>query len=815
MNQIEVEERMYRGGIARAKAMIEKAEEAGEASRNPYGATLFRDFVPPLAELIREALAARNRPGVRQAHVALLEPLDADAVALLAVREALNQLIHNRNNVTRRVGYQIGAIVHSELALVQIEHLNPELYHTLANDFGRRRSRSVRHRLTVFKMQAEKAGLTVHEWSVGAREQVGLWLLDQLARLGMVELDAPAVREDGSRRRGKLHPQECRLSDQVLATIDRIKDFVALTQPVYGPCVEPPLDWPGMSGGGFHTREMRRAHPYLVKAPSAARELLFGHSMPTVLEAVNALQRTAWRVNARILDVVIEAAKRGITSGEIISPDAMERTRPPAPLWLRDSQSKDDMTPEELAEFNLWKRSMAEWYTQRKLSGIKYGRFYSATRTAQMFRDCPALYFVYFADSRGRLYPLTYGLNPQGSDIQKALLEFSKGMPLDTPDAVRWFHIHGANKWGFDKARLDDRVQWVKDRHQQIMDMADNPLDNRDWLGCDNPLQFLAWAMEYAQWYRDPHGFESRVAVSMDGSCNGLQNFSAMLRDEIGGVATNLAYSREMQDIYKMVAEAAMKRLKSSTELSPLEAKWVEHGIDRSVVKRTVMTTPYGITRRSAVQYVVDDYLSKGKAPIFDKSEYFLAAQALMKHVWPAVGDVVVKSREAMDWLKACAKAIIKSRGDSSEGVISWITPSGFLATQAYYEQEEHRIVTRLHGTTRLLVVSEADEASESRHASGLAPNFVHSMDAAHLHLTAAAAARCGIDALAMIHDDYGTHAANAQKLFTLIRVCFVDMYSRNDPIKEFHAAYPECPPPPGKGKLDLEEVLVSDYFFS
>lgn len=813
MTQHEVEERMFRGGVARAQAMMQRAEEAGEAARNPYGATLFRDFVPPLAALIREALDSK-KAGARQAHVALLAPLDADAVALLAVRETINQLLHNRNHIARRVGYQLGAVVHSELALAQIEHLNPELYHVLANDFARRRSRSVRHRLTVFKMQAEKAGLVIHEWTIGAREQVGLWLLDQLARLGMVEIDPAPVREDGSRRSGKLNPLECRLSDSVMETIDQIKGYVELTQPVYGPCVEPPLDWPGMAGGGFHTPEMRRANPYLVKAPSAARELLFGHAMPTVLAAVNALQRTAWRVNERILSTVLEAASAGLNVGELVSTHSMNANQPPPPHWLRDQQSKDDMSEEEQAEFKTWKRAMAEWYTQRKLNGVRYGRFYSATRAAQMFKDEPALYFVYFADSRGRLYPLTYGLNPQGSDLQKALLEFSEGLPLSTPDAQRWFLIHGANKWGFDKATLDERAAWAGERHQQIMDMADHPLDHRDWLSCDNPLQFLAWCFEYAEWQRDP-GFKSRIAVSMDGSCNGLQNFSAMLRDEVGGKATNLLYSRTMNDIYKMVAEAALARLKAAPEVGPLEAKWLAHGIDRSVVKRAVMTTPYGITKRSAVQYVVEDYLEKGKCSLFEKSEYFSAAQALMAYVWPAIGDVVVKSREAMDWLKACAKSIVKARGEDSEGVISWVTPSGFLATQAYYEQQEQRIVTRLHGTTKLLVVSEADEASESRHASGLAPNFVHSMDASHLHLTAAAATRCGIDALAMIHDDYGTHAANAQQLFTLIRVCFVDMYSQHDPIGDFHAAYPETPTPPKKGTLDLTEVLMSDYFFS
>lgn len=458
---------------------------------------------------------------------------------------------------------------------------------------------------------------------------------------------------------------------------------------------------------------------------------------------------------------------------------------------------------------------MAEWYTQRKLRGVAYGRFYSATRTATTFEHCERLYFVYFADSRGRLYPLTYGLNPQGSDLQKALLQFADGKRLDTPDAVRWFMIHGANKFGFDKATLEDRANWHRERHAILMACAENPVDNKDWESADAPLQFLAWCFEYAAYYADPQGFESRIAVSMDGSCNGLQNFSAMLRDQVGGFATNLTDNAVMQDIYKMVAEATERRMRALAEPDSFEARWLQHGITRKAVKRVVMTTPYGITKRSAVKYVVEDYLKPGACPLFDKLEHFQAAQALVAHVWPAIADVVVKSREAMDWLKASARAIVKSRGDEADGVISWVTPSGFLATQSYYEVEEHRIRTRLHGTVRLAVVAESDEVSIDRHASGLAPNFVHSMDASHLHLVAYAAGSVGIDALAMIHDDYGTHAADAQKLYTLIRVQFLDMYEKNDPIADFKALYPECPKAPSKGALDLSEVLYSDYFFS
>lgn len=811
MNQREVEEQMYGAGIARARAMMENAEEKGEAARNPYAATLFRDFVEPLAQRIDADISA-PRAGRMRAEVQMLAALDGMAVAWLAVRTVLNNMLSNDVPALRQLANRVGATIHQELVLAQIETSDPELYHTLAFDFNRRRSKNVRHRMTVFKMQAAKAGITYQEWGIGARDQIGVYLLEQLSHLGLLDIDAPRTYDDGSRMPGKLSPLEVRLAPDVIDTIERIRGFTELTSPVYGPCVEPPLDWTGLTGGGFHTPQMRRAHPFLVKAHASARELLRSHQMPVVLGAVNHLQKTAWRVNRRVLGTIRELA--GIRDvGEVVS--NREEPRPSLPAFLADETDPDERTPAQHAEFHQWKREMAEWYTQRKLKGVSYGRFYRATRAAGQFEDAERLYFVYFADSRGRLYPLTDGISPQGSDLQKALLQFADGKPLHTEDAVRWFMIHGANKFGFDKATLQERFDWHKSRHQILLACAENPIDNRAWEEADSPLQFLAWCFEYAEYHADPQGFESRIAVSMDGSCNGLQNFSAMLRDEVGGHATNITDNRVMQDIYRMVAEAATRRLMEKSSRTALEDKWLAHGISRSVVKRTVMTTPYGITRRSAVKYVVEDYLQHGEAPVFSKEEYWPAAQALMAHVWPAIADVVVKSREAMDWLRASAKAIVKARGLESDGVISWVSPSGFLATQAYFEVEEHRIRTRLHGKVRLAVLSERDEVSSDRHASGLAPNFVHSMDAAHLHLVAEAAGRLGIDALAMIHDDYGTHAADAQKLFTLIRVQFLDMYERNDPIAEFAGLYPECPPPPDKGSLDLTEVLASDFFFS
>ena len=66
-----------------------------------------------------------------------------------------------------------------------------------------------------------------------------------------------------------------------------------------------------------------------------------------------------------------------------------------------------------------------------------------------------------------------------------------------------------------------------------------------------------------------------------------------------------------------------------------------------------------------------------------------------------------------------------------------------------------------------------------------------------------------------MIHDDFGTHAADAAALYRIIREQFVAMYEKHDVLSAFHSAYPMLPEPPCMGSLDLKQVLESPYFFS
>lgn len=825
-----LEKDMASFGIRRAENMLTRNEERGSADNNPYAKAIFSRYVMPLAEIIRNELSAKRKPGRLKAHITLLDPLDPERVAFLSVRAALNDLMvgsigQSERHSGRRLMTSIGKTIHSELLMESFSEIAPELFYTLVNDLSRRLSKSEKHKISVLRLKAKENGVPVPEWGAAAQQQVGAWIMEQLQVLGMIEVDKQVVSAKAAALvRTTISVQ---MSEDALEYISNIRSIVAETTPYFLPCIEQPRDWVSIMDGGFHTLDMRRLMPFCVKANGAWSEVAEGDLSGT-FAAINALQRVKWRVNRRMLDTIRNVAKY-YDMEEIVS--QAESPAPRVPDWLAGDMTAADMTPEQQEEFINWKAAKRIWYTERKIKGTKFGRFFTATAVADKFKDFDQLYFVYFADFRGRLYAQSTGISPQGSDLQKALLEFANGKPLDTEEAVEWFLINGANKFGYDKDTLPNRAKWSMDRRELILSFAEDPVSNRGWQEADKPLQFLAWCFEFADWQANPDTFLSHLPVAMDGSCNGLQNFSAMLRDEIGGKATNLVpVDGTAQDIYQNVADVTHKLLLVSkyletnvyNEEDPEEAKaafkakqenrfrdiWINHGITRKLVKRSVMTLPYGSTRFSCADFILEDYLKLGMVPELDKSEYRHAATYLSHFVWRAIGDVVVKAREAMEWLQNSTKTIL-----SQSDHIEWTAPDGFPVIQYYQEQELHRIRTKLAGNTKIRVALATDKPCPRQHRNGIAPNFIHSHDAAHMRMVAVEAARAGMD-LAMIHDDYGTHPQDAAELYRIIREVFLRMYTENEPLEALRAKY-DLSPPPSKGNLDLSLVLVSPYFFS
>ncbi len=111
-----------------------------------------------------------------------------------------------------------------------------------------------------------------------------------------------------------------------------------------------------------------------------------------------------------------------------------------------------------------------------------------------------------------------------------------------------------------------------------------------------------------------------------------------------------------------------------------------------------------------------------------------------------------------------------------------------------------------------------------SRMKTGVAPNFVHSMDASHLVLCICLANDGdAIEDFAVIHDSFGTHAASSDIFAAALRKSFVEMYSESNVLEQFKqdmgtiagGKFTEDAPelPRGK-KMDLTQVIDSKYCF-
>lgn len=801
--QRELELESYGYGRERAAQRLDTREGAGQADENPYAQAVYRQFVLPLADAIKAEQDAPKKRGNTAKHRILLRAVAAEASAFVAVRAALVHLMGKHGDKARVLFLEVGKAIYHEHLLENFSTLDPKLFHQLANGFAKRMSKDERYRLTVYKREAQKHDLELPEWEHEDIERVGVWAVDRLIEQGMLTVETRYIAKNTT-------VLESSITDATAQRINQIKEMTVENSPYFLPCVEQPRDWVRYDEGGWHTDEMRRLMPYAVKSHAMGRSILDEADLSASLECLNALQATAWRINGRILAALRNMGGK-IDLGEVLAQG--EEPRPAKPAWLGERMETEAMDEEQLREFRRWKRETAKWYSSTKERVVKWGRYRHAMDVATKFEHAPALYFVYFCDFRDRKYALTTGVSPQGSDMQKALLEFCEGGPLLTPEAKSWFRITGANRFGYDKEDLEERERWVDRNHDEILRCAMDPAANQWWLKADKPLQFLAWCFEYQDWQVFGDTFLSRLSVGMDGSCNGLQNFSAALRDEVGGQATNLLRMPKPQDIYGRVAEVTTALLRAAPpDEAGFRDRWLAHGINRKLTKRSVMTLPYGSTRYSCADFINGDYLAEGLVPEFDEMERMQAAQYLSKFVWKAIGDVVVKAREAMDWLQAAASEIIEG-GDNR---IMWLTPTGFPVVQAYWEEYVHTINSRLAGRTKLKVRSETTKADKRKHRNGIAPNFVHSLDAAHLTRVTQACVALGIKDLHMVHDDFGCRADRAGEMFHIIRQEFVRMYETSNPLVQFQARYPQATGPiPEQGNLDIRAVLDSPFFFS
>lgn len=619
---------------------------------------------------------------------------------------------------------------------------------------------------------------------------------------------------------------------ELMAAVTQAIEKNVLSFTLYSPMVVPPRPWDvskNLFRGGYLGKGQVRPYPIIKGARKRDADRLLQMDWGRILPAVNALQETPWRVNKTMIEA-LDWVYADLADGRCDLPLPEAAPIPPAPAGYDDVDH-----PEHEAIKKHHNRVCFEIHdSNRQMISKRIAVLYTI-HLAKKFTAFQRVYFPHNLDVRGRAYPLPAFLNPQGPDYAKGLLEFSEAEPIEDDEQAAWLAVAGANAYGNDKVSLQERADWVVDNEDWIIACGTDFREHREWMDASEPFQFLRFCIEWAGYVAACEAgetFYSRMPCPVDATNSGLQHYSAMLRDEVGGRSVNLIPGLDRQDIYGDVARVAEFKLallqptEDNPEAARWAADWIAMGIDRKMTKRQVMVVPYAGKFTSCMEYTRKGYHEKvkgGFVPTWDRKEDFDRCTLLAKVIWEAIDEVVVKGKEAMKWLSKIALDWAKYANEAEvdspyERRMTWHTPDGFEVVQWRDQSKKGQVSSFIEGGRVQLVHYEEGDLLDTREmALSTPPNFVHSLDATHMRMAVIRALDMDIRHFAMVHDSFGVHARFMPSfLADAVKPSFIEMYAEHDPLQDLRARckFPTSPPP-SLGGLNLEGIRESEFFFS
>ena len=529
------------------------------------------------------------------------------------------------------------------------------------------------------------------------------------------------------------------------------------------------------------------------------------------IKSMNVLQQTKWKINTNVRDILNR-----------------NRTK-----ILNQYKSFPKKYKSKIIEFDL---------TMARSKLIGNNSFYQYTE----------------ADYRGRIYYTTPFLNFQGNDIARGQMLFAKGKPM-TDAGLRRLKIHIAvcynetyhkdslPNWlttdykpylkdeelddiSVDKMTLEDREAWTDNNIDRLLEIANKEIIDPN---AEKPISLLASVLEIKD-ALEQEEYITYLPIPIDGSNNGWQHLCAMSKDKEAGELVGIVPQDIQKDFYVQCAKDLIKRVPEWFEERQMPMKHIRKGI----AKRGSMTRAYsaGAQKIAENMYLdchVEGYLDKYNITKED-------CEMLAKHLIKAIDKVCAGPLQTMKFLQKIAEAEIASEYAKfiKQKAIKWTTPSGFpVIYEAFVENEfkEKAIISCSERAIKPTITKEDGTKEETdtiriQHVgkeptdkpkirsfmSGISPNFVHSMDAAHM---AKVISKWGED-FGAVHDSFSVHACDVEELLQLIKDQFIEMYSYPNFFEVIERMIITNPDnfnynQPKLGNLDIREVNKSEYFFA
>lgn len=692
------------------------------------------------------------------------------------------------------------------------------------------------------------SNFSVKEWKAKDLVLAGGWLWN------VVSTALPEVFIRETRQHGLNTTLSITLSPDAEDIITAALDQAMVSNPVYWPSGSPPKPWTSWNDGGSWDDRVTASvlRSWHKDTQASVKHAIKTGQMQPALDAVNALQSVAFKINTQVLEVLELCEANDIMVKGMVPKNMPRLVKPISFAW-------EGMEP---AERGKWHAKNAE--TEKLNKGRMSDRilFAEDMGTAYAMLEHRRFYTPMNCDWRGRIYGLSH-FNFQREDRVRALFLFADGEAIGE-EGIGWLKVHTANCGDFgkiSKRSLKERIQWCTDNTQLITDIASAPFVHTKWMQADKPFLFLAACFELSAALAQGSSYITQLPCSFDGSCSGLQHLCQMTLASEGSMV-NLSPSPLPQDVYQLIAddtfaavtldlnhepeEEDADSLTASKDIRAMARLFLDYkGDRRKLAKRNVMTFAYsskkfGMSSQQQIDLmevlsgeVLEGKLSEHPFEGYQHGPYdkhghqqpSKAARYIAGHVYKAILQRIKAPADTMEFLQKIAKAM------AHEGKpVRWTTPVGIPWINRYHAPTVERVSLFLNdGGVKLraqisIATGDQKEIDKAKAANGVAPNFVHALDAAHLLLVAIAAGAAGIRSIATVHDSFGCLASQATLFNKIIREQFSLMYEAHDVLSEIlerargdltEANHDKLPTLPARGPLNPKDILNAEFAFA
>lgn len=446
-------------------------------------------------------------------------------------------------------------------------------------------------------------------------------------------------------------------------------------------------------------------------------------------------------------------------------------------------------------------------------------------------------YEMHNYDFRGRIYPMTRNIQHTGSKVTLSLYQFANKKPLGV-SGWKWLLTQATDVLGEPLITLEDRFNFADSKLDEWMEIARDPVNNRQWEQAEYPGLFLATIMEIQQALEsgDPMTFESGLPIHMDATNSGGQILSALIKDEVGAKHVNLTNDHKKGDLYLAVARKVWgdKRMKPPTEAEVAKAKARLEEIEdmkfvaeeeKDAEKAQPLWDAYRATYKERVELngilareffnrpeIIKKYQRKmAKKPVMTYF-YSAGAKTMGRGLYSEFGDkegfedmnpmmaewiaellyegtqaTMPKASALMtEFINAGVKSV--AAGEPT----TWHTPvNGFKVVQNYqktsnkatyiskkfgYKGPNQEKVLDKNGDLNLSIINKQAGINKRRYGTASAPNVVHSFDS---QIPAWLFLNSQYD-VQSIHDSFGAVPGDADALYADIRRAFVDIFGQD-----------------------------------